>query len=153
MDAQAPALRIVNLETAVSRQGTPWPGKGVHYRTHPANVACLAAARLDACALTNNHVLDWGLAALGGNAGDARGGRPADGRCRARPGAGLGAGRPAAGGWPPRAAVLLRNCQQRRAAGLAISVPRTWCMATPAIIRWRSRCGAAGRSCMAAAIS
>lgn len=64
MDRLAPALRIANLETAVSRLGSPWPGKGIHYRMHPANVACLAAARFDACALANNHVLDWGPAAL-----------------------------------------------------------------------------------------
>jgi len=52
-------LRIVNLETAVTRSDTPWPGKGIHYRMHPDNVECLAAARFDACVLANNHVLDW----------------------------------------------------------------------------------------------
>jgi poly-gamma-glutamate synthesis protein (capsule biosynthesis protein) len=31
---------------------------------NPANVACLEAARLDCCALANNHVLDWGHAGL-----------------------------------------------------------------------------------------
>jgi poly-gamma-glutamate synthesis protein (capsule biosynthesis protein) len=31
---------------------------------HPANVDCLTAARIDACALANNHVLDWGHAGL-----------------------------------------------------------------------------------------
>ena len=64
MDRLAPALRIVNLETAVTRSGEPWPGKGIHYRMHPANLGCLTAARLDACVLANNHVLDWGLAGL-----------------------------------------------------------------------------------------
>jgi poly-gamma-glutamate synthesis protein (capsule biosynthesis protein) len=64
MDKQDPALRIVNLETAVANVGQPWPDKGIHYRMHPANTACLAAARLDACVLANNHVLDWGHAAL-----------------------------------------------------------------------------------------
>lgn len=53
-------LRIVNLETAVTRSGRPWPGKGIHYRMNPANVSTLAAAGLDACVLANNHVLDWG---------------------------------------------------------------------------------------------
>lgn len=53
-------LRIVNLETAVTRSGQAWPGKGIHYRMHPDNLACLAAAGFDACALANNHVLDWG---------------------------------------------------------------------------------------------
>jgi len=55
-----PELRLVNLETAITSRGQPWPGKGVHYRMHPANIACLTAARIDACGLANNHVLDWG---------------------------------------------------------------------------------------------
>lgn len=64
LEAVAPHARIVNLETAVTRSGSPWPGKGIHYRMHPANVACLAAARVDCCVLANNHVLDWGEAGL-----------------------------------------------------------------------------------------
>ncbi len=57
-------LRIVNLETAVTRAGQAWPGKGIHYRMHPGNVDCLVAAGLDACVLANNHVLDWGREGL-----------------------------------------------------------------------------------------
>ncbi|TFZ06162.1 CapA family protein [Ramlibacter henchirensis] len=64
MERLAPALRIVNLETAITATGQPWPDKGIHYRMHPANMACLRAAGLDACALANNHVLDWGLEGL-----------------------------------------------------------------------------------------
>jgi poly-gamma-glutamate synthesis protein (capsule biosynthesis protein) len=60
IDRRAPDLRIANLETAVTTASTPWPGKGIHYRMHPANVGCLSAARIDACTLANNHVLDWG---------------------------------------------------------------------------------------------
>lgn len=56
----APDLRIVNLETAVTTASHAWPGKGIHYRMHPANVDCLTAARIDCCGLANNHVLDWG---------------------------------------------------------------------------------------------
>ncbi|MCD6732621.1 MAG: CapA family protein [Burkholderiaceae bacterium] len=56
----APALRIVNLETAVTTHRIPYPGKGIHYRMHPANVDCLTVARLDCCVLANNHVIDWG---------------------------------------------------------------------------------------------
>jgi len=59
-----PALRIVNLETAVTASDAPCPGKGVHYRMNPAHVRCLQAARIDACALANNHVLDWDRAGL-----------------------------------------------------------------------------------------
>lgn len=57
-------LRIVNLETAITRSGQPWPGKGIHYRMNPANIDCLTVARIDGCALANNHVLDWGEAGL-----------------------------------------------------------------------------------------
>lgn len=56
----APDARIINLETAVTDGGHPWPGKGIHYRMSPAHVSCLAAAHVDACVLANNHVLDWG---------------------------------------------------------------------------------------------
>ena len=58
------ALRIFNLETAITRGGAPWPGKGIHYRMHPANVGCIGEAGIDACTLANNHVLDWGRAGL-----------------------------------------------------------------------------------------
>lgn len=59
IEQHQPELRLVNLETAITRAGRPWPGKGVHYRMHPANIACLTAAGIDGCALANNHVLDW----------------------------------------------------------------------------------------------
>jgi poly-gamma-glutamate synthesis protein (capsule biosynthesis protein) len=59
-----PDARIVNLETAVTSSGEYWPDKGIHYRMHPANVACLTAAGIDCCVLANNHVLDWGHAGL-----------------------------------------------------------------------------------------
>jgi poly-gamma-glutamate synthesis protein (capsule biosynthesis protein) len=55
--------RIVNLETSVSSGGRPVP-KGINYRMHPSNVGTLAAARLDCCVLSNNHVLDWGRGGL-----------------------------------------------------------------------------------------
>ena len=59
-----PDLRIVNLETAVTTSGDHWPGKGIHYRMHPANLPVLAAAGIDCCVLANNHVLDWGYRGL-----------------------------------------------------------------------------------------
>jgi len=59
-----PDLRIVNLETAVTSHGEAWPGKRIHYRMHPAHIRCLRAAKIDACSLANNHVLDWGRAGL-----------------------------------------------------------------------------------------
>ena len=57
-------FRIVNLETAITSAETPWPDKGINYRMHPQNIGCLSAARIDACALANNHVLDWGYDGL-----------------------------------------------------------------------------------------
>jgi poly-gamma-glutamate capsule biosynthesis protein CapA/YwtB (metallophosphatase superfamily) len=61
---RAPDARIVNLETSITAGREFWPGKAVHYRMHPANVACLRAAELDVCALANNHVLDFGARGL-----------------------------------------------------------------------------------------
>jgi poly-gamma-glutamate capsule biosynthesis protein CapA/YwtB (metallophosphatase superfamily) len=59
-----PAARIVNLETAVTTHGAWDRQKRIHYRTHPANVELLRVARIDACVLANNHVLDWGRPGL-----------------------------------------------------------------------------------------
>ncbi len=64
LDRAGPDARIVNLETSVTCADTYWPGKDIHYRMHPANIPILAAARLDVCALANNHVLDYGYAGL-----------------------------------------------------------------------------------------
>ncbi len=61
---RAPHARIVNLETAVTAAEDAWPGKGIHYRMHPRNIPCLAAAGIDCCVLANNHVLDWGYRGL-----------------------------------------------------------------------------------------
>ncbi|GGX95492.1 capsule biosynthesis protein [Litchfieldella qijiaojingensis] len=54
-----PEIRLINLETAVTRHDTPWPHKGINYRMHPDNIPCLTAAGVQCCALANNHVLDW----------------------------------------------------------------------------------------------
>jgi poly-gamma-glutamate synthesis protein (capsule biosynthesis protein) len=58
-----PDLSIINLETSVTADGVAEP-KGINYRMHPGNIACLAAAGVDCCVLANNHVLDWGEAGL-----------------------------------------------------------------------------------------
>jgi poly-gamma-glutamate capsule biosynthesis protein CapA/YwtB (metallophosphatase superfamily) len=57
-------LRIANLETAITSAETPWPEKGIHYRMHPQNIGCLKSAKIDGCALANNHLLDWGYDGL-----------------------------------------------------------------------------------------
>ncbi|MFE3292796.1 CapA family protein [Rhodococcus sp. NPDC059234] len=64
LDEAGPDARIVNLETSVTTSRNYAPGKGIHYRMHPANVGVLGAARIDVCALANNHVLDFGKPGL-----------------------------------------------------------------------------------------
>ncbi|WP_414473881.1 CapA family protein [Microvirga sp. M2] len=54
-----PNLRLINLETAITRSETFEP-KGINYRVSPENAGCLLAAGVDCCGLANNHVLDWG---------------------------------------------------------------------------------------------
>jgi len=64
LERATPDVRIINLETSITTRGDPWPGKAVHYRMNPQNIACLTAAGIDCCALANNHVLDWGYDGL-----------------------------------------------------------------------------------------
>jgi len=59
-----PDFRIINLETSVTKSGTPWQGKSIHYRMHPGNTPVLNAAEIDVCVLGNNHILDWGYEGL-----------------------------------------------------------------------------------------
>lgn len=63
LDRMQPDARIINLETAVTRSNDH-VRKGINYRMSPENTQCLAAAKIDCCALANNHVLDWGRAGL-----------------------------------------------------------------------------------------
>ena len=62
----APDLRVINLETSITRNGRFAAGKGIHYRMTPENVPCLTAFRPDVCTLANNHVLDFGHHGLTG---------------------------------------------------------------------------------------
>lgn len=54
-------LRIVNLECALTNHLQPWERtwKMFHFRADPSAVRVLQAARIDACALANNHILDY----------------------------------------------------------------------------------------------
>jgi len=58
-----PDVGIINLETSVTTSAA-WEEKGINYKMNPANISCLKAARVDCCALANNHILDWGTAGL-----------------------------------------------------------------------------------------
>lgn len=60
LNRMAPDIRIINLETAVTKSGDYLDGKEVLYRMDPKNIPCIQAAKIDFCSLANNHVLDWG---------------------------------------------------------------------------------------------
>ncbi|PSC02877.1 poly-gamma-glutamate biosynthesis protein [Alsobacter soli] len=55
--------RIINLETSVTEHDAFEP-KGINYRMHPLNIGVLEAARIDCCALANNHIGDFGMEGL-----------------------------------------------------------------------------------------
>ncbi|WIX98244.1 CapA family protein [Amycolatopsis mongoliensis] len=64
LEAEAPDVRLINLETSVTAGGEFALDKQLHYRMSPGNLPVLTAVRPDACALANNHVLDFGVAGL-----------------------------------------------------------------------------------------
>lgn len=55
----APAVSVINLETAVTSADSFVQGKGIHYRMNPPNLPAIVVARPDVCVLANNHVLDF----------------------------------------------------------------------------------------------
>ncbi|MCY1413732.1 putative polyglutamine synthesis accessory protein [compost metagenome] len=63
LERRRPQVRLINLETAVTRRGRP-EAKGINYRMNPANFPAILAAGIDCCVLANNHVLDWGREGL-----------------------------------------------------------------------------------------
>ena len=64
LEEAAPAVRVINLETSITRSAGFVPGKAVHYRMSPDNLPCVSVARPDVCALANNHVLYFGQPGL-----------------------------------------------------------------------------------------
>lgn len=64
LEELGPDVRVVNLETAITDRGEPWPNKGIHYRMSPSHVGALVAGGVDVAVLANNHVLDWSLPGL-----------------------------------------------------------------------------------------
>jgi poly-gamma-glutamate synthesis protein (capsule biosynthesis protein) len=60
----APDVKLINLETSITKSNDYWWGKGINYRMNPDNIPCLRAAKIDCCSLANNHVLDWGYSGL-----------------------------------------------------------------------------------------
>lgn len=59
-----PDLKIINLETSITKSDTYWINKGINYRMHPKNIGCITCANIDFCSLANNHLLDWGYHGL-----------------------------------------------------------------------------------------
>lgn len=57
-------VAILNLETPLSKRGSPAPGKDVTFRGNPDGVAALRSAGVDLVSLANNHALDYGDGAL-----------------------------------------------------------------------------------------
>lgn len=59
-------LRIINLECALTTHLQPWSRtwKMFHFRADPEAVRVLQVARIDACALANNHILDYEVQGL-----------------------------------------------------------------------------------------
>ncbi len=64
LERVAPDLRMINLETSITKGDEYWRGKEVLYRMNPENIFCLTVANIDYTALANNHVLDWGYSGL-----------------------------------------------------------------------------------------
>ena len=64
LERLAPDVRIINLETSVTRSDDYWKWKEVHYRMNPENIDCITTAKIDVCSLANNHILDWGYEGL-----------------------------------------------------------------------------------------
>lgn len=64
LDERAPAARIINLETSITTSSDWCRAKEIHYRMHPANIACLTIPGIQVAASANNHTLDWGRRGL-----------------------------------------------------------------------------------------
>jgi poly-gamma-glutamate capsule biosynthesis protein CapA/YwtB (metallophosphatase superfamily) len=118
LDEFSADIRLINLETSITGRGEFAAHKRVHYRMHPLNIGCLTAIRPDACALANNHILDFGEDGLADTL-----------RALAECGiAGVGAGldveqaeRPVVAELPDAGRVLITSC------GMASSgIPPSW---------------------------
>lgn len=64
LERVVPDVRIINLETSITKSNDYWKGKVIQYRMNPENIPCITAAKIDYCSLSNNHTLDWGYAGL-----------------------------------------------------------------------------------------
>ncbi len=81
LDDRKPDIRIVNPETAITKNGGPCP-KGINYRMHPDNVGCLTAARVDCCCIEQQSCARLGTGWVAGDAGYAESIQNFHRRCR-----------------------------------------------------------------------
>lgn len=58
-----PDLMMVNLETAITERGTPYP-KDYNFRTSPTALDALASSGVDVVTMANNHAVDYGAVGL-----------------------------------------------------------------------------------------
>ena len=96
LDEEAPDVRVINLETSVTRSADFAAGKAVCYRMSPDNLPAVTVARPNVCVLANNHVLDFGPSGLAETLGTTDG-------CQA-----CAASRPAPAAGSPAAASVPR---------------------------------------------
>ncbi|GLW08908.1 hypothetical protein Misp01_40380 [Microtetraspora sp. NBRC 13810] len=52
-------IAMVNLETAITKRGTPAPGKKYTFRAPPSALTALRAAGVDVASMANNHGMDY----------------------------------------------------------------------------------------------
>lgn len=64
LELRQPHLKLINLETSITKNGTPWVNKEIQYRMHPNNIDAITTAGINVCSLANNHMLDWGVKGL-----------------------------------------------------------------------------------------
>jgi poly-gamma-glutamate synthesis protein (capsule biosynthesis protein) len=57
-------ITVGNLESPLSANGSPWPGKDVHFRGDPRGIEGLKTSDFTFLSLGNNHILDYGAEAL-----------------------------------------------------------------------------------------
>lgn len=62
--ARNPDIKLINLETSITKNETYWKHKGINYRMHPDNIRAITSAKINCCSLANNHTLDWDYAGL-----------------------------------------------------------------------------------------
>lgn len=57
-------ISIGNLETSVTRGGTPWANKQFNFRSDPKKISSMKRVGIDVISLANNHTLDYGYDSL-----------------------------------------------------------------------------------------